>query len=127
VEEALHTGGFSDQVERKRKAAARPSTSQETAFGSPRDYLDNQHVYTVVSARARGLAVGINMCPDKECNFSCIYCEVHRNGEAPKELDVQLMATELRRTLACVREGVFANAPEYTRCRTNFCNFGMSL
>ena len=49
-----------------------------TAFGCPRNFLDNRFVYTVVSARARGLSIGINMNPDRFCNFDCVYCEVNR-------------------------------------------------
>src|ERR1041385_3366812 len=49
-----------------------------TAFGQPRDFLGNRFVYAVISARARGLSLGINLNPDKQCNFDCIYCEVDR-------------------------------------------------
>src|SRR5438105_9057862 len=78
----------------------------ETAFGCPRDFLDNRFVYVVISPRARGLSVGVNVNADKRCNFDCIYCEVHRN-EAPREahLDVEVMAQELRKTLAFVLAG----------------------
>lgn len=87
---------------------------QETAFGSPRDFLDNRFVYAVVSARARGLSVGVNMNPDKNCNFQCVYCEVHRNGEAREEpLDVEAMAAELKKTLAFVRSGRLRERPWY--------------
>jgi len=85
----------------------------ETAFGSPRDFLDNRFVYAVVSARARGLSIGVNMNPDKNCNFRCVYCEVHRNGEIPEQLDVEVMATELRKTLALVRAGRLRDRPWY--------------
>jgi wyosine [tRNA(Phe)-imidazoG37] synthetase (radical SAM superfamily) len=51
------------------------------------------------------LSVGVNMNPDKNCNFSCVYCEVHRNGDPRQDLDVEVMAVELRRTLALVRAG----------------------
>jgi wyosine [tRNA(Phe)-imidazoG37] synthetase (radical SAM superfamily) len=92
----------------------RPYGSQETAFGSPRDFLDNLYVYAVVSARARGLSVGVNLCPDKNCNFQCVYCEVHRNGGPPEgPLDVDAMATELKRTLAFVRGGRLRERPWY--------------
>lgn len=78
----------------------------ETAFGAPRNFLDNRFVYVVISPRARGLSVGINMNPDKRCNFDCLYCEVHRNVP-PREihLDVRVMAAELERTLELVRSG----------------------
>ncbi len=91
----------------------RSNGSQETAFGSPRDFFDNQFVYAVVSARARGLSVGVNLSPDKVCNFNCVYCEVHRNGDPRRELDVDLMAQELKKTLGLVRGGRLRDRPWY--------------
>lgn len=105
--------GLPDPAEQKLKAPVRNHQVADTAFGSPRDFLDNRFVYTVVSARARGLSVGVNMNPDKTCNFNCIYCEVHRNGEARQELDVDQMAEELKGTLALVRAGRLCERPSY--------------
>lgn len=77
-----------------------------TAFGCPREFLGNQFVYTVISPRARGLSVGVNMNPDKRCNFDCVYCEVDRSEPAgAQKLDVSLMVSELERTLALVHSG----------------------
>jgi wyosine [tRNA(Phe)-imidazoG37] synthetase (radical SAM superfamily) len=85
-----------------------------TAFGCPRDFLDNRFVYTVVSPRARGLSVGVNMNPDKYCNFDCVYCEVNRNDPAHEsKLDVGVMVAELERTLAAVRSGGIRGRPNY--------------
>jgi len=75
--------------------------------------LDNRFVYTVVSARARGLAVGVNLCPERHCNFLCVYCEVHRNGGGRDTLDVEVMAAELKRTLGYVRAGRLRERPWY--------------
>ena len=99
---------------KKTRAIARSSPVQETAFGCPRDFLDNRFVYVVVSARARGLSVGVNMNPDKQCNFDCVYCEVHRN-ERPREnrLDVDAMAAELKATLSAVIAGRLRDRPWY--------------
>lgn len=85
-----------------------------TAFGCPRDFLDNRFVYTVISPRARGLTVGLNMNPDKHCNFDCAYCEVNR-GEPSREsrLDVPVMIAELERTLGLVRAGGLRERPGY--------------
>src|SRR3954470_8484204 len=88
------------------KKSARPITHLETAFGCPRDFLDNRFVYSVISPRARGLSIGINMNPDKQCNFDCIYCEVNRGDTKPeRELDVPVMAVELQKTLMLVQSG----------------------
>ena len=101
-----------EPAEQKRKTPGRPLHA-ETAFGSPRDFLNNRFVYTVVSARARGLSVGVNLNPDKNCNFNCVYCEVHRNGEPPEQLNVDQMAEELTSTLALVRAERLRERPWY--------------
>jgi wyosine [tRNA(Phe)-imidazoG37] synthetase (radical SAM superfamily) len=112
-EETPNATAVSEVAEKKQRLPAKGSGFLETAFGSPRDFLDNQFVYVVVSARARGLAVGVNMCPDRNCNFNCVYCEVHRNGHPRRPLDVDLMAAELKKTLALVRGGRLRERPWY--------------
>jgi wyosine [tRNA(Phe)-imidazoG37] synthetase (radical SAM superfamily) len=109
-----HIGEAADHPDKKKRSPVRCVLTQETAFGCPRDFLDNRFVYAVVSARARGLSVGVNMNPDKYCNFECVYCEVHRN-EPPREtrLDVEAMASELKKTLTAVREGRLRERPWY--------------
>lgn len=83
--------------------------SRETAFERPRDFLNNRFVYTVISSRAGGLSVGVNMNPDKRCNFNCAYCEVDRRIPAPEpRLDVEVMAAELRRTISGIASGRLA-------------------
>jgi wyosine [tRNA(Phe)-imidazoG37] synthetase (radical SAM superfamily) len=86
----------------------------ETAFGCPRDFLGNRFVYVVISARARALSVGINMNPDKFCNFDCVYCEVNRGvPAAEQELDVHVMGVELQHTLLLVASGKIRERPPY--------------
>src|SRR5215510_211089 len=85
-----------------------------TAFGCPRDFLDNRFVNTMVSPRARGLSVGVNMNPDKFCNFDCVYCEVNRREPAREtSLDIGLMVTELDRTLELLGSGCIRERPRY--------------
>jgi wyosine [tRNA(Phe)-imidazoG37] synthetase (radical SAM superfamily) len=110
--EQTNLDGKPESLDLKRRGPPR-SASPETAFGSPRDFLNNRFVYTVVSARARGLSVGVNMNPEKNCNFNCVYCEVHRNGEERRELDVDQMAEELTATLALVRAERLRERPWY--------------
>ena len=88
--------------------------SSDTAFGCPRDFLDNRFVYTVISPRARGLSIGVNLNPDKRCNFDCVYCEVNR-AEPPRaqELDLSSMASELERTLELVQSGRIREQANY--------------
>jgi wyosine [tRNA(Phe)-imidazoG37] synthetase (radical SAM superfamily) len=76
----------------------------ETAFGRPRNAMGNRYAYAVISQRARGLSLGVNLNPDKRCNFDCVYCEVNRD-EPPKErtVDVGTMAAELTHLLDLAR------------------------
>ena len=68
----------------------------------------------VISPRARGLSVGVNMNPDKRCNFDCAYCEVNRGSPAAAIcLDVDAMAAELADTLTLVRSGALCERPCY--------------
>ncbi|HUB86563.1 MAG TPA: hypothetical protein VMB22_01630 [Verrucomicrobiae bacterium] len=85
-----------------------------TVFGHPRQLLGNRFVYTVISPRARGLSIGVNMNPDRRCNFNCRYCEVDR-AKPPLEklLDVEAMADELQRTLWLACSGELRNYQGY--------------
>jgi wyosine [tRNA(Phe)-imidazoG37] synthetase (radical SAM superfamily) len=90
--------------------ASRPTT----AFGCPREFLHNRFVYVVVSPRARGLSIGVNMNPDKHCNFDCVYCEVNRTAPSPETaLDVDVMSEELQQTLWLAHAGRFRDLPGY--------------
>jgi len=102
-------------------AAPRHDPTRETAFGCPRDFLNNRFVYLVLSPRARGLSAGVNLNPDAQCNFNCVYCEVDRTV-APRErrLDVPAMAAELKWTLALVHEGRLRERRGYSRLPAEF-------
>ena len=97
------------QPEKKRHLPVR-----EIAFDRPRDFLNNRFVYAVVSPRARGLTLGVNMNPDKRCNFDCLYCEVDR-ATPPQQsaLNVGVMASELHRTLDHIQQGRLREHPQY--------------
>ena len=91
------------------------SKREGTAFGYPRDFMDNRFIYTVISPRARGLSVGINMNPDKRCNFDCIYCEVDRSKPgAAANLDIPTMIAELEWTLELVHSSRIREHAHYT-------------
>ena len=95
---------------------ASPGPESGTAGGCPREFHGNRFVYTVISSRARGLSVGVNMNPDRQCNFDCIYCEVDRTGPpGESRLDVPVMQEELGRTLSLIRSGEIGRHPCYER------------
>jgi wyosine [tRNA(Phe)-imidazoG37] synthetase (radical SAM superfamily) len=52
-------------------------------------WLDFDYCYPVLSRRSKGLSLGVNLNPDKVCNFGCVYCEVDRNTP-PKRRDIDL-------------------------------------
>lgn len=95
----------------------------ETAFGCPRDFLGNRFVYAVISPRARGLSLGINMNPDKFCNFDCVYCEVNRAIPSTEtELDVSVMTAELEKTLLLIHSGAIRQLLGFNQLSPEFLN-----
>lgn len=88
--------------------------TRETAFDRSRDWLGNRFVYAVISSRAGGLSLGVNMNPDRLCNFDCSYCEVDRRAPSLEhQLQVDVMAAELHRTIVAVRQGQLRSRPWY--------------
>jgi len=79
-----------------------------------RDLGDNRYVYAVVSRRAGGLSIGVNLNPDKVCNFDCPYCQVDRTvpgGDA--RIDVPRLDAELRHLLGLVAAGTLWDTPPF--------------
>ena len=71
---------------------------------TPRAHTDHRRqwrelgfVYPVVSRRAGGLSIGVNLNTDKLCNYSCIYCQIDRRTEriSPGELSMDALRQEL--------------------------------
>lgn len=71
-----------------------------------RTYADNLYVYPVVSRRSRGVSIGINLNPDKICNFDCVYCQVDRSTPGPgRSVDEAQLLRELEDMLDLVGSG----------------------
>lgn len=93
-----------------------PAHKTLSVFGHPRDFLDNRFIYLLISPRARGLCIGVNMNPDKFCNFDCVYCEVNRDvPPSDRDLDIGVMAAELDKTLFMVSSGEICHRLPYGR------------
>lgn len=73
-----------------------------------RDSAGLRYVYPVVSRRAGGVSVGINLNPNNACNWRCIYCQVPelKRGTAP-QIDLALLEQELRGFLHELLHGDF--------------------
>lgn len=62
----------------------------------PRTYRENRFVYPVLSRRSKGISLGVNLNPDKVCNFDCIYCQVDRTSLAEtKFVETERLIAEL--------------------------------
>ena len=73
-----------------------------------RDSFGLTYVYPVVSRRAGGVSIGINLNPNNACNWACLYCQVPdlTRGAAP-EIDLSLLESELLYMLQQVTHGDF--------------------
>ena len=71
-----------------------------------RTFQENLYVYAVVSRRSKGVSIGINLNPDKVCNFDCIYCQVDRTSPAVvRDVDMSRLREELEDMLDLVTTG----------------------
>lgn len=79
-----------------------------------RSFETNRFVYPVISRRSGGVSVGINLNPDKVCNFDCIYCQVDRVSAAEVRFvgKDQLLA-ELDEMLSLVVSGALFEHPRF--------------
>jgi wyosine [tRNA(Phe)-imidazoG37] synthetase (radical SAM superfamily) len=82
------------------------ATTEPLFTSHPRDFQDNLYVYPVLSRRAGGISIGVNLNRNKSCNFHCIYCQVDRSGAIEEDLvDLQRLRDELDQTVDCVTSG----------------------
>ena len=77
-------------------------------YDHDRDSAGMTYVYPVISRRAGGVSVGINLNTNNACNWRCIYCQVPdlKRGGAP-EVDLEKLAGELRSFLRGLLQGDF--------------------
>jgi wyosine [tRNA(Phe)-imidazoG37] synthetase (radical SAM superfamily) len=71
-----------------------------------RTFENFRFVYPVLSRRAHGLSLGVNLNPDKVCNFDCIYCQVDRTSAAETTfVDTRQLLDELDIGLRMILSG----------------------
>ena len=79
-----------------------------------RTFETNRFVYPVISRRSGGLSIGVNLNPDKICNFDCIYCQVDRRSQAlTRFVELPALVTELEQTLASAILGRLFEHPDF--------------
>jgi len=72
------------------------------------------YCYPVISRRSRGLSLGVNLNPDKICNFDCVYCEVDRlTPPRRKDLDLDQLERELAVLLDLAATGEIYGVPPF--------------
>jgi wyosine [tRNA(Phe)-imidazoG37] synthetase (radical SAM superfamily) len=88
----------------------------------PRRFEHNRFVYPVLSRRSGGISVGVNLNPDKVCNFDCIYCQVDRTTQSETRfVAMDQLLSELEDTLTLAASGElfdlepFSQTPESLR------------
>lgn len=61
---------------------------------------DFYYVYPVISRRSKGVSIGVNLNPDKICNFDCVYCEVDRKiSPRIRQVKLDVLRDELEKML----------------------------
>lgn len=80
-----------------------------------RDWQQNRYVYPVISRRSKGLSVGVNLNPDRICNFDCVYCCVDRSEGMLKreDVDMKVLREELDGMLQAVASGDIWQTPPF--------------
>lgn len=85
------------------------------------------YVYPVVSRRAEGVSLGINLNVNNACNWRCIYCQVEGlvRGK-PERIDLDRLESELDIMLDWIMNGDFilTHAPEGLRRFNDICLSG---
>lgn len=84
------------------------SESTLSTTNHSRDSAGLRYVYPVVSRRAGGISIGINLNPNNACNWRCLYCQVPSlvRGTAPP-IDLPLLEKELSGFLYEIQHGDF--------------------
>jgi wyosine [tRNA(Phe)-imidazoG37] synthetase (radical SAM superfamily) len=99
-----------------------PPSGGELFRNHSRRFVANRYVYPVLSRRAGGISIGVNLNLDRACNFHCIYCQVDRAQPIETErVDLERLADELDRMVDLVVSGriyqrtQFGDTPEMLR------------
>jgi wyosine [tRNA(Phe)-imidazoG37] synthetase (radical SAM superfamily) len=82
-----------------------------------RSFEDNRFVYAVVSRRSGGVSIGVNVNPDKYCNFDCVYCQVDRTvpgSRVLRKLDLPQLREELDEMVELATGGGLFEAPQFS-------------
>jgi len=96
-----------------------------TITNHDRNIFQGKYIYPVVSRRAGGLSLGINLNTNNACNWQCIYCEVPNlvRGK-PEPIDLEALESELDYWLDQIINKSFLS--QYTKSKTEFKDIAFS-
>jgi len=102
------------------------NNSQLNTHNHDRDAVQMTYVYPVISRRAGGVSVGVNLNPNNACNWHCAYCQVPNltRGVAPA-IDLDLLRGELSSMLNDIIHGSFMQERVPEPCR-KLCDIAIS-
>ncbi len=79
-----------------------------------RTFQSNRFVYPVLSRRSGGISLGVNLNPDKVCNFDCIYCQVDRTRQSETRfVEIEPLLVELEGMLRWIDSGGLYETAEF--------------
>ena len=86
----------------------KPQSGRLSIQDHDRDASAMKYVYPVISRRAGGVSIGINLNPNNACNWRCVYCQVPnlKRGKAPV-IDMAQLENELNSLLDAILNGDF--------------------
>jgi wyosine [tRNA(Phe)-imidazoG37] synthetase (radical SAM superfamily) len=101
-------------------------TGMLSAKDHNRDSVGMTYVYPVISRRAGGVSIGVNLNPNNACNWHCAYCQVPNltRGVAP-DIDLNVLRSELTTMLNDVMHGDFMLERVPEDCR-QLCDIAIS-
>ncbi|MCB1188880.1 MAG: 4Fe-4S cluster-binding domain-containing protein [Leptospiraceae bacterium] len=80
-----------------------------------RTFENYEYTYPVISRRAKGLSIGINLSRIKECNFACVYCQVDRTIKTPqtRKINLEKLKSEILFLLESALSGELFSHPRF--------------
>jgi wyosine [tRNA(Phe)-imidazoG37] synthetase (radical SAM superfamily) len=82
-----------------------------------RSFRELKLAYPVVSRRAGGVSLGINLSPHKRCNFDCLYCQVDRKDlrdHSYQKVDIEILEMEILYLVNAVETGELFDDPSFS-------------
>lgn len=100
-----------------RRGFKRPMTTIDLHRQHERSFSGNRFVYPVLSRRSAGISIGVNLNPDKVCNFGCIYCQVNRTSAGETRfVDIEALRSELDCMLELAVSGRLFDTEKFHDC-----------